>query len=68
MVNAFFFSTGGGATENNEYVFVSSSGGVGHARSPTCAASPTGAPDGTAWDAGAPVLRVDDEHASPAAS
>ena len=31
IVNAFFFSTGGGATENNEYVFVSSSGGVGSA-------------------------------------
>ena len=28
VVNAFFFSTGGGATENNEYVFVGSSGDV----------------------------------------
>jgi stage II sporulation protein D len=26
VIKAFFFSTGGGATENNEYVFVSSSG------------------------------------------
>ena len=26
IVNAFFFATGGGATENNEYVFVSSAG------------------------------------------
>ena len=26
VIKAFFFSTGGGSTENNEYVFVSSSG------------------------------------------
>ncbi len=29
VIKAFFFSTGGGATENNEYVFVSSSGTPG---------------------------------------
>jgi stage II sporulation protein D len=29
IVNAFFHSTGGGATENNEYAFVGSSGSVG---------------------------------------
>jgi SpoIID/LytB domain protein len=32
IIKAFFFSTGGGATENNEYVFVSSSGTPGTAR------------------------------------
>jgi stage II sporulation protein D len=54
VVNAFFFSTGGGATENNEYVFVSSSGGVGSAV-PYLRGIPDRRPDGTAWDAGAPV-------------
>ena len=29
IIKAFFFSTGGGATENNEYVFVTSSGKPG---------------------------------------
>ena len=29
VIKAFFFSTGGGATENNEYVFVSSNGTPG---------------------------------------
>ena len=29
IIKAFFFSTGGGATENNEYVFVSSKGAPG---------------------------------------
>ena len=54
IVNAFFFSTGGGATENNEYVFVSSSGGVGSAV-PYLRGIPDRRADGTAWDAGAPV-------------
>jgi stage II sporulation protein D len=53
IVNAFFFSTGGGSTENNEYVFVSSSGAVGSAVS-YLRGIPDRRPDGTAWDAGAP--------------
>jgi SpoIID/LytB domain protein len=52
IVNAFFFSTGGGATEHNEYVFVSSSGSVGTAI-PYLRGIPDRRPDGTAWDAGA---------------
>jgi stage II sporulation protein D len=53
VVNAFFFATAGGATENNEYVFVSSSGGVGSPVS-YLRGIPDRRPDGTAWDAGAP--------------
>jgi len=53
VVNAFFFSTGGGATEDNEYVFVGSSGAVG-----TPVAYLRGISDrsaaGVPWDAGAP--------------
>ena len=53
VVNAFFHSTGGGGTENNEYVFVSSSGSVG-----TAVAYLKGVPDrkadGSAFDAAAP--------------
>ncbi|HEU0244882.1 MAG TPA: SpoIID/LytB domain-containing protein [Candidatus Limnocylindrales bacterium] len=54
VINAFVFSTGGGATENNEYVFVSSTGGVGSAV-PYLRGIPDRRPDGTAWDASAPV-------------
>ncbi len=54
VVNAFYHSTGGGATENNEYAWVSSSGKL--------VAGPVGylrgvadvAPDGTPYDADAP--------------
>ena len=53
VVNAFFFATGGGSTENNEYVFVSSSGRVGTAVS-YLRGIPDRRADGTAWDAGAP--------------
>ncbi len=53
IVNAFFFATGGGSTENNEYVFVSSSGAVGSAVS-YLRGIPDRRPDGKAWDAGAP--------------
>jgi stage II sporulation protein D len=53
VVNAFFFSTGGGSTENNEYVFVSSSGAVGTKVS-YLRGIPDRKPDGTAYDAGAP--------------
>ena len=53
VVNAFFFATGGGSTENNEYVFVSSSGAVGSPVS-YLRGIPDRRPDGTAWDAGSP--------------
>jgi stage II sporulation protein D len=53
VVNAFFFATGGGSTENNEYVFVSSSGAVGTAVS-YLRGIPDRRSDGRAWDAGAP--------------
>jgi len=53
IVNAFFFSTGGGATEDNEYVFVGSGGTVG-----TPVAYLRGimdrSADGVPWDASAP--------------
>ncbi len=54
VVNALYHSTGGGATEDNEYAFVSSagkvvSGAVGYLRGIHDAA-----PDGTPYDAGAP--------------
>ncbi|HET7828190.1 MAG TPA: SpoIID/LytB domain-containing protein [Candidatus Limnocylindrales bacterium] len=53
IVNAFFFATGGGSTENNEYVFVSSTGAVGTAVA-YLRGIPDRRPDGTAWDAGSP--------------
>ena len=54
IANALFHSTGGGATEDNENVFVSSlgvkvAGPVSYLRG-----SPDRAPDGTSYDAGAP--------------
>ena len=56
VVNAFFFSTGGGATENNEYAFVGASGAVG-----TAVAYLRGITDrstaGVAFDAAAPFYR-----------
>src|SRR5829696_510783 len=54
IVNAFFFSTGGGSTEHNEYVFVGSGGTVGTAV-PYLRGIPDRRPDGSAWDAGAPL-------------
>ena len=53
VVNAFFFATGGGSTENNEYVFVSSSGAIGTPVS-YLRGIPDRRPDGRPWDAGAP--------------
>ncbi|MEO5965432.1 MAG: SpoIID/LytB domain-containing protein [Candidatus Limnocylindrales bacterium] len=53
VVNAFFFSTGGGSTENNEYVFVSSTGSVGTPMS-YLRGIPDRRPDGTAYDTAAP--------------
>jgi stage II sporulation protein D len=57
VVKAFFFSTGGGATENNEYAFVGSSGAPGTSR----VAYLRGITDrnqlGIPYDAGAPYYR-----------
>lgn len=55
VVNAFFSSTGGGATESNEYAFTSSSGKIG-----TPVAYLRGiidrSEDGVPWDAAAPYF------------
>jgi SpoIID/LytB domain protein len=53
-VNALFHSTGGGATENNENVFVSSTGSLVAAPVSYLRGSSDRAPDGTAYDAGSP--------------
>jgi stage II sporulation protein D len=55
IVNALFHSTGGGATEHNENVFVSSSGAIVAAPVSYLRGSPDRAPDGTSYDAGAPL-------------
>jgi SpoIID/LytB domain protein len=54
VVNALFHSTGGGATENNENVFVSSTGSKVAAPISYLRGSPDRAPDGSAYDAGSP--------------
>jgi stage II sporulation protein D len=54
IVEALFHSDDGGATENNENVFVSSSGGVYARPVPYLRGSPDRAPDGASFDAGAP--------------
>jgi len=54
VVNAFFHSTGGGATENNEYAFVGSTGAVGTSKLSYLRGIDDRAPDGKAWDAAAP--------------
>jgi len=54
VVNAFFHSTGGGATESNEYAFVGSKGTVGSSRVSYLRGIDDRAPDGRAWDADAP--------------
>jgi stage II sporulation protein D len=53
VVNAFFHSTGGGATENNEYAFVPTSGAVTSGPIPYLRGIRDVAPDGTPYDAGA---------------
>jgi stage II sporulation protein D len=55
IVNALFHSTGGGATEHNENVFVSSTGAIVAAPVSYLRGSPDRAPDGTSYDAGAPL-------------
>jgi stage II sporulation protein D len=54
VVKAFFFSTGGGATENNEYVFVSSRGTPGTSRVAYLRGITDRSPDGVPYDLDAP--------------
>jgi SpoIID/LytB domain protein len=54
VVNAFYHSTGGGATEDNEYAFVSSSGKVVAGPVSYLRGIEDVAPDGTPYDAAAP--------------
>src|SRR5262245_4339426 len=54
VANALFHSTGGGATENNEYVFVSAAGNIVAGPVSYLRGSPDRAPDGTSYDAAAP--------------
>ena len=54
VANALFHSTGGGATENNEFVFVSSSGKIVAGPVSYLRGSPDRASDGTSYDAAAP--------------
>jgi SpoIID/LytB domain protein len=54
IVNALYHSTGGGATEDNENVFTSASGGIVAGPVPYLRGSPDRAADGTPFDAGAP--------------
>jgi SpoIID/LytB domain protein len=55
VANALFHSTGGGATENNEFVFVSSTGEIVSSPVSYLRGSPDRAPDGTSYDAAAPL-------------
>lgn len=55
IANAMFHSTGGGATEHNENVFVSSSGAIVASPVSYLRGSLDRRPDGTAWDDGAPL-------------
>jgi stage II sporulation protein D len=54
VVNAMFHSTAGGATEDNEYAFVSSTGSIVAGPLSYLRGSSDRRPDGTAWDADAP--------------
>jgi SpoIID/LytB domain protein len=54
VVNAFYHSTGGGATEDNEFAFVGSSGKVTSAPVSYLRGIDDRAPDGTPYDAAAP--------------
>ena len=55
IANALFHSTGGGATENNEFVFVSPTGEIVSSPVSYLRGSPDRAPDGTSYDAAAPL-------------
>ncbi len=54
IANTLYHSTGGGATENNENVFVSATGAIVAGPVSYLRGSPDRAPDGTAYDAAAP--------------
>lgn len=54
VANTYFHSTGGGATENNEYVFNASSGAVTSTPLAYLRGSPDRDPAGVPYDAGAP--------------
>ncbi len=54
VVNAFYHSTGGGATEDNEFAFVGSSGKVTSGPVSYLRGIDDRAPDGTPYDAAAP--------------
>ena len=54
IANALFHSTGGGATEHNENVFVSATGSKVAAPVSYLRGSADRAPDGSAWDGGSP--------------
>lgn len=56
VVKAFFFSTGGGATENNEYVFVSSKGTPGTSRVAYLRGITDRSADGVPYDLDAPYF------------
>ena len=56
VVNAFYHSTGGGATEDNEYAFVSSAGKVVAGPVSYLRGIEDVAPDGTPYDAAAPLF------------
>jgi stage II sporulation protein D len=55
IANAMFHSTGGAATEHNENVFVSATGQIVSAPVSYLRGSSDRAPDGTPYDAGAPL-------------
>jgi len=55
VANTMFHSTGGGATENNEFVFVSASGAIVSGPVSYLRGSMDRKPDGSAYDAGAPL-------------
>jgi stage II sporulation protein D len=55
IANAMFHSTGGGATEHNENVFVSATGAIVASPVSYLRGSTDRRPDGTAWDDGAPL-------------
>ena len=55
IANTLFHSTGGGATENNENVFVAATGAIVAGPVSYLRGSPDRAPDGTSFDAAAPL-------------
>jgi stage II sporulation protein D len=54
VVNALYHSCGGGATEDNEFAFVSSTGAITSSPVAYLRGSPDRAPDGSSYDAASP--------------